>query len=432
MNDVRRVLADVAAREVPAGGVDLWPSIRATLAPRLECVERDTALSWRGRLRGAAEVVWVAALCVGIAVVLRSALDAGVGPAPSPTAGVPGGAPYVTPEPTPEVAPTALPTPTAAPEDPTPAPEPTYEARPIERHQGRLHFLLSANPSDPALTDIDVTDLATGEALGAWSVPDVNVQHYHNVEYHNGRLYVLRRIGYAGEPDDDWSDELWRYDRAGAGEQISSVRGLDFSVSPTEAWIAVRYDERHLTVFDPEERVEPAFSADVVSLAEGHIPTPEMGWWVTLVGWSADGESLWLASTSGPQLVGLLRLTAGEWQVDGYDVSGLPAYWEWDLQPTTGRLAYSDMPMLYDSVAAEEFAASGRPVTLYVLDLDTGQTDVVAISEARRFGPRWVDEETLEYYDPADTSDDPARITVVVPDVPAEARAILVRTTPRW
>ena len=274
--------------------------------------------------------------------------------------------------------------------------------------------------------------LGIGEALGAWSVPDVNVQHYHNVEYLNGRLYVLRRIGYTGEPDDDWSDELWRYDRAGAGEQLSSVRGLDFRVAPTEAWIAVRYDERHLTVFDPEERVEPAFSADVVSLAEGHIPTPEMGGWVTLVGWSADGESLWLASTSGPQLVGLLRLTAGEWQVDGYDVSGLPAYWEWDLQPTTGRLAYSDMPMLYDSIAAEEFAASGRPVTLYVLDLDTGQSDEVATSEARRFGPRWVDEETLEYYDPADTSDDPARITVVVPDVPAEARAILVRTTPRW
>jgi len=39
--------------------------------------------------------------------------------------------------------------------------------------------------------------------------------------------------------------------------------------------------------------------------------------------------------------------------------------------------------------------------------------------------PRWRDETTLEFNDPADTSDDPARITTVVPEPMAEGRSIL-------
>lgn len=436
MNDVRRALAEAAARDVPAGSVDLWPAIRAAVAPRVPEPQDRAPRSWQGRLRGVAEVVWVAALCVGIALAVRAMVGTEGAPAPSPTAALPAGASHGTPEATPEAAPTALPTPTAAPEGRTPAPEGTYEARPTERHQGRLRFLLSANPSDPALTDIEVTDLVTGEALGAWSVPDVNVTHYHNVEYHGGRLYVLKRLGYDGYPDEDWTDELWRYDRDGQGDLLYRLQGLDFRVSPDERWIAVRDHERALVILDGQGHVTA--ERDVLELAGDRMardfyrtldPSP----FYRPAGWSADGEHLWLEFHPGVQLIGFLRLSAGDWHVEHYDVSGLGAGFESALEPTTGRLAYSDMPAILDEFSHEEFVASRRPVTLYVLDLETGQSDVVAVSEARRFLPRWLDEETLDYYDPADTSDDPARITTVVPEVTAEGRAILyIRDDDLW
>ena len=433
MNDVRRALAEAAARDVPAGSVDLWPAIRAAVAPRVPEPQDRAPRSWQGRLRGVAEVVWVAALCVGIALAVRAMVGTEGAPAPSPTAALPAGASHGTPEATPEAAPTALPPHRSARSHARA--RRTYEARPTERHQGRLRFLLSANPRTRADRH-RVTDLVTGEALGAWSVPDVNVTHYHNVEYHDGRLYVLKRLGYDGYPDEDWTDELWRYDRDGQGDLLYRLQGLDFRVSPDERWIAVRDHERALVILDGQGQVTA--ERDVLELAGDRMardfyrtldPSP----FYRPAGWSADGEHLWLEFHPGVQLIGFLRLSAGDWHVEHYDVSGLGAGFESALEPTTGRLAYSDMPAILDEFSHEEFVASRRPVTLYVLDLETGQSDVVAVSEARRFLPRWLDEETLDYYDPADTSDDPARITTVVPEVTAEGRAILyIRDDDLW
>ncbi len=299
------------------------------------------------------------------------------------------------------------------PPEETAAPSPTYEVRPAVRLVGRARFALNVDPADARETDIRVTDDSSGEELGAFTVPDVHVPHYHPVELHNGNLYVIQRLGDTTSPNASWSDELWRYRPDGTAERLYTAQGIDFRPSPGEERIAVRYGEQALVVIDGQGRTEATL--DTAVLGQGILPAAEEGWMANPVGWSADGRTLWLTATWGPRLEGVLCMAAEDWAVTGYDLSDLPAHFEHDLNPATGRLAYSDAPALFDADAAEAFQRSGQTVTLTVRDLATGQSEVVATAAGQGFRPRWVDDVTLEYDDPAANPDLGQRITSIVP-----------------
>ena len=94
------------------------------------------------------------------------------------------------------------------------------------------------NPKNDLLTDVYIQNISTQEEKLFITLDNVNTGNYHVGEYHNGNLYIIRRMGY---PDENWSDELWRYDILGNGKMLFSKKGLDFRVAPNENYAAVAY-----------------------------------------------------------------------------------------------------------------------------------------------------------------------------------------------
>jgi len=65
-----------------------------------------------------------------------------------------------------------------------------------------------------------------------------------------------------------------------------------------------------------------------------------------------------------------------------------------------GKLVYSDLPAIFTVDDIEDFVRSQQQVTLFVYDLASQSTQVIATSVAEGFHPRWLDDSTIEYSDP--------------------------------
>jgi hypothetical protein len=266
------------------------------------------------------------------------------------------------------------------------------------------HYSVLVSESTQISGEFDVTLLnaQSGEQQHFLTLPDVNWQHYHPAEYHGDNLYIIRRIGYdqnAAEPDPNWTDELWRYSADGVGVNLYSAKGLDFRVAPGEAFIAVEGSDNiigsKVTFLDEQgnplkEFLPPQLAAGNEDMSAG------------LMDWSSDGSVFWTRTGGpGPTPLYLDRITVPGWQLTVYGLLGTPIRAEFDLNTDTGWLVFSDYPVFFAQMMAEEFEASGEAVTLYTYALDTQDLHSVAVSKAKKFEPVWLDGATIEYNDPS-------------------------------
>lgn len=279
------------------------------------------------------------------------------------------------------------PAPAVACSDP-PAATPPAEVRLF----GDFEITLAANPRQENLTDVSVKNQKTGQVEFTISLPDVYARHYRPVEYYPGRLYIIRRV----HSSTGWADELWRYAAQGQGEKLYTGRGIEFRVAPDEQLIAAEADGIRLSLLDGSGRVLQEF--DLVDVSGR--PAEEVYADIRLSKWSDDSRAFWgeLAIMGRPLL--LYRLEAGTWRLQRFDVSGLPLFWEDDLNPNTGRLVYSDYPALIAVESGEEFEKSGQTVTLFVYDIAAQNNRPIAASKAKAFRPVWLNDDTIEYDDP--------------------------------
>jgi hypothetical protein len=87
--------------------------------------------------------------------------------------------------------------------------------------------------------------------------------------------------------------------------------------------------------------------------------------------------------------------------VKAYDASTLEKSGEFVLHPTTGRVAYSTYPKMFDTDSQIAFERTGEEVELRMLDLLQNRDILVTQSIALPFHTLWIDGSTVEYDDPA-------------------------------
>ena len=304
----------------------------------------------------------------------------------------PGHLPTPVPTATPTPTSTSIPTPTFTPES-TATPTPTPSA------QDDYEVITLPNSRDDSKTDVFLRDSNRGEETLFITLEDVYREHYHNSEYHNGNLYIIRRVGYDGYPDEEWSDELWRYDSQTRETRLFSAKGLDFRTAPNENHIALVYSldgsgepsDLRLAFLNSRGDLVQEFTVDQLSSPD--YPSP--------LKWSDDSGEFWGASHMGPRVLAFHRVEVVSWSIDGYDVSRLPISSEYDLNANIGKLVYSDYPVMFDVESVKQFEASGQQVTLFVYDFDTRAPLTIASSIAKLFHPIWLDDSTIECDDPA-------------------------------
>jgi len=245
----------------------------------------------------------------------------------------------------------------------------------------------------PDNTLIEVIDTGNGDSILSLDITFVYSSHYHSCEYHDGYLYVIRRIDYDGYPDENWSDQLWRYSHEGTGIELFSHKGLDFRVSGDNSHIAV-VSRDSLWILESEGGILETFETEQLS-------SVRIGLDVVLqpLEWSSNGLSFWGSLLQVPGPVSLFKLDINSMNPVIYDISSFEILDEYALQADSRMLTYSDYPAMHCSDELLEYQARGDTCHLFLYYLDEGWTELLAISSAREFKPVWISPDTLEFED---------------------------------
>jgi hypothetical protein len=137
-----------------------------------------------------------------------------------------------------------------------------------------------------------------------------------------------------------------------------------------------------------------------VVVPEDELPDKGVRSEVDLESWSPDGSIFWgtHSLTWVPQH--LFTILIETWEINTYDVSALPIQTDYSFNPMTNQLVYSDSPAFINMGGFTRFSIEQTPVNLYLVDLQSGDQDQLAVSIARRFAPEWISDFEIAYNDP--------------------------------
>lgn len=222
--------------------------------------------------------------------------------------------------------------------------------------------------------------------VGSLTITDLYVNHYHTLEFHQGYLYAIRRIGFdeSNYNDNDWIDELWRYGLDGSTLKILSAKGLDFRAAENNSHVAVVY-ENVLALINSQGEVVRQFGIKELTTAEEGIRISPVNW----SGNTLRGEVVFSAY---PQELFVIDVTT--FTVHSYSY---PEGNNFVLNPVNLWAAYSTMPIFFDSESAEEYSATNPTVRLKLYNFDTQETIEIESAVNKRFRYSWLNERLLEY-----------------------------------
>jgi hypothetical protein len=257
----------------------------------------------------------------------------------------------------------------------------------------KYEVVLKENPQDRNKTDVYLKNFDSGTEELFMTIADVQThdEHYHSNEYHNCNIYLIKRVGYDSYTDETWTDELWRYDSQKKGTKLYSTKGIDFRVNVDESLIAIITNETFILLDNSGKTLKSFQSAEVIADSKA---SPMFGFLI----WGQN--AIWLDNTFGPSLTGLAKIDTKAYAVTKYDLTDLPAGPEFTINVYSEKLAFSNYPALFDVDSAEHYENSDAKVNLQVYDLNTQKQQLIATSITKRFKPKWIDKNTLEYNDP--------------------------------
>lgn len=278
-------------------------------------------------------------------------------------------------------------------------PSPTLMPTIVFNDKDSYFVYAQENSTDSKKSDIYLKNLETNKEQLYTTLNEIYTNHYHVGEYHNGNLYIIKRIGYDEYPDEIWTDELWRYDSQLHGQKLYSDKGLDFRVSPDEKYIALWTNEVLVLLSSNGDVIRsfPKKNITISKLFPGATEPLESSL-CGLTDWDRDG--FWLDCTFGPSLMGFVKIDFNTFTITKYDLTDLQPGPEYDLNPQKMKVVYSNYPALFEEISGNEYLESKAKVTLSVYDLQSKTIQSIATSITKEFNPKWIDENTIEYDDP--------------------------------
>jgi hypothetical protein len=263
------------------------------------------------------------------------------------------------------------------------------------------------NPENDLFTDLYIRSISSEEEIFLITLEDVNREHYHLGEYHNGNLYIIKKIEIIEEQETKWQDELWKYDVNGTGKKLStSIYGLDFRVTPDEQIIALQSDDNTIWFDEWDKDIEILQPLYVYQGSKPNWKEDPFGrgyldyYTIQLDKWSDNGQRLWgeLVDDSTPGFIYMFDRTT--LKVSEIDITHQKIGIEFELNANNGKLVYSNYPRLESEEERKLFIANRTEVKLFLFDLLHLTQKVIATSTAKEFYPKWINDTTIEYDDP--------------------------------
>lgn len=208
--------------------------------------------------------------------------------------------------------------------------------------------------------------------------------HYNFMEVHNGCIYYIKRVG---DTDNEWTDELWKYDKSKGVMKLYSAKGIDYRVSPNNKKIAVESDEKVIILNDKGEKIKKYSFNEIDKPLQ---VTPNI--------WSEDGKVLYGSLSDTYMIEYFFKIENGDIT---YIKNNLELISEYTINPNTDWISYSDYPVLLDTDAFNEFKESKKSIKLYLYNFSTKEKIIIDKSVTKKFSPVWIDDNTIEYNDPS-------------------------------
>lgn len=253
-------------------------------------------------------------------------------------------------------------------------------------------------PGDESTFDVQVYDRLQNQIVFTRTIENLNTNHYHNYEVHNGNLYILKEVG--DTSSENWAHELWLY-TADSERLLFSSKGLDFRVAPDERWIALVYPLPPDYFYGGLGFLDLAGGEILHEFAFEYVDEMLS---IGLEKWSQDSNNLWVKFAAGPVPAMYSKVNARDWSLADYDLGAINIGADSSLNANTGYLVYSDHPAFFDVMSANDFAQSGQPVSLFFYSFDQGVETKIAESVAKPFNPFWASEAIVGYLDPGSDS----------------------------
>jgi len=223
---------------------------------------------------------------------------------------------------------------------------------------------------------------------------------YSGEEYRNGSLYLRRQLLAA---TNDGKYQLVVYDwRRESKKLISSDHYFDFEVLH-DGRIAILLIDK-LVFLDKEGTEILSFPIKELTVApwlfaDQRLSVPYEPW-VNFINVSSD--LIWLENSVARSTGGLVKLDINTYKIEKYDISDLGILMDFDFNAKKEKIASSGCPIGFETQEDEDaYKQSKQKEELTIYDLKTRSKELVATSIAKCFRPRWIDENTLEYDDPA-------------------------------
>lgn len=205
------------------------------------------------------------------------------------------------------------------------------------------------------------------------------------METRNENVYLKMEIG--DVDSGDYTRQLWRYNNLEDPWLLYESKGFSFRVSPNEEVIVIGHNIGDITLINKDGDIlfEPDFSE--------YEDVPEV------YGWSDDSKYFWGTICYGPHIEYFFIINTDNWEVRTIKntvVFGIDRA----INTNNGWVCYSDYPICYEQEVYDEFVESKREVKFYLCNIFTEEKININNSITKKFRPKWIDENTLEYDDP--------------------------------
>lgn len=176
---------------------------------------------------------------------------------------------------------------------------------------------------------------------------------------------------------------------------FSSLTNIKSSVAPNEK-IIVFENNNVLTFINQNGTVLGTY--ELINIGHGLSSYPELG--IELSKWSSDGTVFWGNLFHTYSLEGFYKVHINSWTINNYETSSLGISNDYDLNENNGEIIYSNYPVFFVAGDEENYQNSGTKLNLNIYNLETKNKQLISTSISKKFEPKWIDENTIEYNDP--------------------------------
>lgn len=209
------------------------------------------------------------------------------------------------------------------------------------------------------------------------TLKEVYREHYHASQFENCHLFIIHRIGYVSytQKDENWTDELWKYDVHGVGVKLYSQQGLDYRATSNGEIVAIEQSSgTGISIVNTTNGSKKEFTKEeILKSTSSEFKKETENYILELIDWDKSSRVLWGDLRLGAYIHLYWQISYPDGQVNVYVVNlGTN---DQTLNTESGLIFYTDQPVFFDVGSRDRWINDHPAYSLHLYSL-FGQKDI--------------------------------------------------------